>query len=250
MIINIRGRQLEGSVATRRSDPEWGGRESKAVTVALTYAEAVALFESDTPWSITIDAMQEDGTTRVTTDDMSDYAISGPITDNRNGTVTIRMGRYREEELLATALAASPDNHQQAQSWRCVIKDALQGIEDDALALAVAPLYPEWGEFLVGTEMQVGMRVRYEGKLYKVITAHKASADWEPGHGTESLYARIDETNAGTVDDPIPYEGNMALVSGLHYSQDGAVYLCNRDTINPVHNALADLVGLYVEVVA
>lgn len=250
MIINIRGRQLEGSVATRRSDPEWGGRESKAITVTLTYAEAVALFESDTPWSITVDVMREDGSLELVTTDMSVYAISGPITDNRDGTITIRMGRYREEELLATALAASPDNHQQAQSWRGVIKDALQGIEDDALALAVAPLYPDWGEFLVGTEMQVGMRVRYDGKLYKVITAHKASADWEPGNGTESLYARIDETHAGTADDPIPYEGNMALVSGLHYAQGGVVYLCSRDTVNPVHNVLADLVGLYVEVVA
>jgi hypothetical protein len=42
----------------------------------------------------------------------------------------------------------------------------------------------------------------------------------------------------------------MALVSGLHYSQDGVVYLCTRDTVNPVFNALKDLVGIYVEVAA
>ena len=39
----------------------------------------------------------------------------------------------------------------------------------------------------------------------------------------------------------------MALNAGLHYVQDGVVYLCVRDTVNPVHNALAELVGLYVE---
>ena len=66
--------------------------------------------------------------------------------------------------------------------------------------------------------------------------------------GTESLYERIDETHAGTIDDPIPYEGNMALTAGLYYSQGGVIYLCTRDTVNPVYNALADLVGLYVEV--
>ena len=41
----------------------------------------------------------------------------------------------------------------------------------------------------------------------------------------------------------------MALVSGKYYSQDGVVYLCNRDTINPVYNTLRELVGIYVEIV-
>ena len=47
--------------------------------------------------------------------------------------------------------------------------------------------------------------------------------------------------------DPIPYSGNMALEAGKYYSQGGAVYLCTRDTVNPVYSDLADLVGLYVE---
>ena len=46
--------------------------------------------------------------------------------------------------------------------------------------------------------------------------------------------------------DPIPYNGNMALEAGKYYSQSGAVYLCTRDTVNPVYSGLADLVGLYV----
>ena len=51
-----------------------------------------------------------------------------------------------------------------------------------------------------------------------------------------------------TQDDPIPYEGNMALENGKYYSRDGVVYRCTRDTGNPVFQALSDLVGLYVEV--
>ena len=39
----------------------------------------------------------------------------------------------------------------------------------------------------------------------------------------------------------------MALEAGKYYSQSGAVYLCTRDTVNPVYSDLADLVGLYVE---
>lgn len=40
----------------------------------------------------------------------------------------------------------------------------------------------------------------------------------------------------------------MALENGLYYMQDYTIYLCTRDTVNPVYNPLADLVGLYVEV--
>jgi hypothetical protein len=40
----------------------------------------------------------------------------------------------------------------------------------------------------------------------------------------------------------------MALENGKYYSQDGVIYYCNRDTVNPVYSALKDLVGLYVEV--
>ena len=64
-----------------------------------------------------------------------------------------------------------------------------------------------------------------------------------------ALYIVIDVAHSGTQDDPIPYNGNMALQSGKYYTQNNILYLCNRDTVNPVYNALAELVGLYVEVV-
>lgn len=47
----------------------------------------------------------------------------------------------------------------------------------------------------------------------------------------------------------IPYSGNMELESGKYYSQGGVTYLCNRDTGQAVFQPLADLVGIYVEIV-
>ena len=44
-------------------------------------------------------------------------------------------------------------------------------------------------------------------------------------------------------------EGDMALVSGKYYSQDGVTYLCNKDTVNPVYNPLRQLVGVVADVV-
>lgn len=118
---------------------------------------------------------------------------------------------------------------------------------DDNTALRMAEFYPEWKD-LIGTAVdKSGFKFTHKGQLYKTIPEqHSFQADWVPGEGTESLYARIDESHAGTLADPIPYSGNMALEAGRYYSQDGAVYLCARDTVNPVYSALADLVGLYV----
>lgn len=115
---------------------------------------------------------------------------------------------------------------------------------NDQTALRMVAYYPDW---TAGTAYAAGDRLVYNGYLYKVLQAHTAQETWLPGAGTESLYVRIDEQHDGTKYDPIPYSGNMALQNGKYYSQSGKTYLCNRDTGNPVYNALADLVGLYVE---
>lgn len=114
---------------------------------------------------------------------------------------------------------------------------------DDATALRMVAYYPEW---TAGTAYAVGDRLVYNGDLYKVLQAHTSQGTWLPGTGTESLYTRIDEQHDGTKYDPIPYSGNMVLEVGKYYIQSGKTYLCNRDTGNPVYNALAELVGLYV----
>lgn len=114
---------------------------------------------------------------------------------------------------------------------------------DDATALRMVAYYPGW---TAGTAYAAGDRLVYNGDLYKVLQAHTAQETWLPGAGTESLYARIDEQHDGTKYDPIPYSGNMTLEAGKYYSQSGKTYLCNRDTGNPVYNALAELVGIYV----
>ena len=120
---------------------------------------------------------------------------------------------------------------------------------DDNTALRMREFYPDWEDMIGQTVEKAGFRFKHGGNLYKTIPAnHTFQADWVPGVGTESLYTRIDETHEGTLTDPIPYSGNMALEAGKYYSQSGVVYLCTRDTVNPVYNALADLVGLYVEI--
>ena len=114
---------------------------------------------------------------------------------------------------------------------------------DNNTALRMVAFYPEWAE---NAEYTAEYKVQRNGKLWRCRQAHTSQTGWEP-ENTASLWTEICESHAGTLEDPIPYSGNMALESGKYYSQDNKVYRCTRDTGNPVYNALSELVGLYVE---
>ena len=131
----------------------------------------------------------------------------------------------------------------EAREKRKLLEKAVQSL-DDSTALRMAEFYPKWES---GQDYPEGYKVRRGGALYRALQAHTAQLDWTP-ENVPSLWTEICESHAGTLTDPIPYSGNMALESGKYYSQNGEVYLCTRDTVNPVYNALADLVGLYVEI--
>lgn len=113
---------------------------------------------------------------------------------------------------------------------------------DDNTALRMKLYYPEWAS---GISYSVGYKVQYNSKLWRVLQAHTSQEAWNP-EDTASLWEQINETHDGTIYDAIPYEGNMALENGKYYTQNDVIYLCNRDTVNPVHHALTELVGIYV----
>ena len=114
---------------------------------------------------------------------------------------------------------------------------------DDGTALRMKEFYPEW---VVGASYEMGFKVRHRGKLWRVRQAHTSLTGWEP-ENAPALWEQINEVYEGTVDDPIPYGGNMALEQGKYYIQDNVIYLCDRDTVNPVYQPLRELVGLYVK---
>lgn len=105
-------------------------------------------------------------------------------------------------------------------------------------------------ERYVGGQLNARQVVSRDGKLYRVRQAiNPVLANHEPSLDTAALYETIDVSHDGTADDPIPYDGNMALKAGKHYSQGGMTYLCNRSTTYAVYSPLAELVGIYVETV-
>ena len=113
---------------------------------------------------------------------------------------------------------------------------------DDNMALRMLEFYPDWS---AGQAYTAGFKVQRSGKLWRCLQAHTSQSGWEP-ENTPALWTEICETHDGTLADPIPYDGNMALESGKYYIQDYVIYKCTRDTINPVYQPLSELVGLYV----
>lgn len=123
-----------------------------------------------------------------------------------------------------------------------------------AEALQVQSWYPvlfETEGYEEGKPIFTGTRVQYYGKLWECRQDHNIVAQFAPSLATASLWKEVTEEGAdvGTIENPIPYDGNMELEEGRYYSQDGVVYLCTRSTGVPVYNALKDLVGIYVSVV-
>ena len=102
--------EYPASIAGKITDRDWGGRESKAVTLEMTNAAAVQLFVDGLSWSIvqrdTVPVYDTDGNPTGETEeqmqewDNSEYCVAGPITDNRDGTITAKMGKKTEVELL------------------------------------------------------------------------------------------------------------------------------------------------------
>lgn len=138
-------------------------------------------------------------------------------------------------------------------SWMLITAHVNSLSVDDNTALRMKEFYPEWKsgtEYTSKAGRPVGFKVRHDKKLWKLKQEHTALENWQPGAiGTESLWEEVNETHAGTLDDPIPYDGNMALEKGKYYAQNYEVYLCFWDTGIPVYNPLRELVDIYVEVI-
>lgn len=130
-----------------------------------------------------------------------------------------------------------------------LVSDERENIDNLGLtskqSLEVIDWFPEWKD---GEPLQAGNKVSYDGKLYEVLQSHISQSGWEPSTTSASLFREVTEDDdKGTIDNPIEYDGNMALESGKYYKQDGVTYLCTRDTGIAVFGALSELVGIYVE---
>lgn len=118
--IKVNNTLYPATINGKSADYEWDKRETKSITLTMTYAEALALLPDNTPWSIVAknavpvydpDTGEQTGETVDEQEyDNAEYSMSGAITDNRDGTVTIKMGKPTEMESVLAELETEVAN--------------------------------------------------------------------------------------------------------------------------------------------
>ena len=105
--IKINETLYPATVTGRVTDNTWDNRSSKSITLEMDYATAIALFVDGVAWSIVqqeeVPTYDENGVQtgtemQETVFDNREYNISGDITDHRDGTITVKMGKLTDLE--------------------------------------------------------------------------------------------------------------------------------------------------------
>jgi hypothetical protein len=236
--IKVNNTEYPATVNGNRTDRSWDGRDTKTIYLTMSHDAVAALLPDNTPWSIVqrdmVDVLDEQGkptgeTKEVVNEyDNSEYSLAGDITDHRDGTVSIKMGKPTETEsakATVTALAGEPVTYARAVELRPIIEQAAVSLSDGEAA-SVPELITAWAYPVAYAE---GDRRSYGGKVYKCRQAHTSQVDWTP-EKTPNLWAVIDAEHAGTQNDPIPAARGMEYEYGKYYldGEDGKVYLCER----------------------
>lgn len=109
--VKINGTTYPAVINGKHIDREWNDRESKTITLEMAYADAIALFVDGLAWSILMDVEkeQEDGSIVTVQEeyDNSEYSMAGSITDNRDGTLSVKMGKPTQIETLESQITGT-----------------------------------------------------------------------------------------------------------------------------------------------
>lgn len=245
--IKVGGQEYPATLIYNYKDRNWDMRETQTVQLTMPYAQAVSLLTTGTPWfnvfRETVDKLDNDGNPTgqteevVTEEDMSVYSLSGAITDHRDGTVTVKMGKPTETENAVGAVVALTGEvvtMARAAELRPVIEQASASLSDGEAAKS-PELFPRWANH-IGETVKPGDRrsdMDESGVLhvYRVNKGqgHTTQENWPP-HSTPAVWTIINVDHAGTQDDPIPAARGMEYTYGLYYKdpEDTKLYKCER----------------------
>lgn len=245
--LKVNGQEYPVTHISKYQDGDWSGRSTQTLYLTMTHDQVAALLPDNTPWSIVqrdmMDVLDEQGqptgeTKEVVHEyDNSEYSLAGDITDHRDGTVSIKMGKPTEAENAVGAVVALTGEVvtvARAAELRPMIEAAAKSFTD-ADAAKSPELVARWADH-IGEVVAPGDRmsdVDNDGILhvYRVNDGHghTTQANWPP-HSTPAMWTIIDLEHAGTQDDPIPAARGMEYTYGLYYKdpEDTKLYLCER----------------------
>lgn len=95
----------------------------------------------------------------------------------------------------------------------------------DTDALEAVELFAEWA---TDTEYAVDERIRYNGTLYKCLTAHTSQATWTPDV-SPSLWVRVDDPSIEWPEWVQPVGSTDAYAKGAKVSHNGKHWISDVD---------------------
>lgn len=171
-------------------------RDVISLTITATYQEAAVAFTDGATFTVVDDSM-----TPAEEFEYADHTMAGPITDHRDGTVTVKMGKANTAEQDAldaqraaeaqaakvsqslVTLAGKPIQESEVSSLRASFENAANKLSDDDAKIAPS-LTTAWN---MGQQVSTGQRRYYapDGNLYKALQDHTTSISTSPNTATD-----------------------------------------------------------------
>ena len=161
------------------------------------------------------------------------YLIHNKVTDTYSKLIYLpdnvnldNFEEVRDETIDERLVDKMKEVEKKEESLTKVAKVVANQVTDDAIALEIQEFYDEWN---VDIDVTVGQYIRYEGLLYKVLTAHTTQANWMPSIAT-SLFAKVlvDPTGTTVLEWEQPDSTNPYM-TGDKVTYNGKTYICKVD---------------------
>lgn len=152
---------------------------------------------------------------------------------------------YTEPE-VETYVKDVPSADDIVSQLKTLVSEQVSELSDDD-AKKVPALFPVWQ---TDEAYAVGDRVYYNGSLYKCVQAHTSQSTWNPKDAT-SLWANVSEESQeadGSREHPYQWKSGMTSYNGKFYTEEGILYLCIRDSGNPLYFPISSLIGTYFQI--
>ena len=229
--VKLGGQLYPAQITGKYKDTEWGDRASKTIRLTMTYQEALSTFVDGLAWSIVQQGVpytdpdtQEEVTPAPVEFDNSAYSLAGSITDHRDGTVSVKMGKPTQAELEAGKAAET------VTLAAGMYAMSLPTMEDDA-KIRYAAFGMDWtpGSYAVGDVRNANGQVwacfqAHDNSVYPDINPDNAAwfTFWRPLHGKTPETARPF----------VPVQGAHDMYRAGEYMiyTDGKLYRCLSDT--------------------
>ena len=114
---------------------------------------------------------------------------------------------------------------EKARIMRPLIEKAVSASLSDAEALDAVTLFPAW---VSGKSYAADDRVKYDGVLYKCLTAHTSQADWSPT-AAPSLWAKVLIPDPGTIPEWEQPESTNPYMAGDKVTHNGKTWVSDID---------------------